>query len=69
MDKSPVKKKTVNSKQVMEDMLQEIAKDHVALGNKIYQLKMFMEKVNNGKFDDSDLLEFDDPFLEGVAHG
>lgn len=63
------KNKITNSQEIMTDMLQDIAKDHVALGNKIYQLKMFMNRVHNGKFDDNDILEFDDPFLEGVSHG
>lgn len=52
------------------DELQRISKDSVRTQNRLFALKMFVDKVlEKGYVSDYEMLEFDDPILEDVPHG
>jgi|8_EtaG_2_1085327.scaffolds.fasta_scaffold84854_1 hypothetical protein len=53
----------------IHDELQEIAMDHVRVSNRIYSLKIYIQRLKDNKKFGNDILEFDDPVLEDIAHG
>jgi hypothetical protein len=53
----------------IHDELQEIAMDHTRVSNRIYSLKIYIQRLKDNKKFGNDILEFDDPVLEDIAHG
>ena len=49
--------------------LQEIAMDHMRVSNRIHSLKVYLQRLKDNKKFGNDILEFDDPVLEDIAHG
>jgi hypothetical protein len=53
----------------IQEEMQGIAMDHTRVSNRIYSLKIYIQRLNDNKKFGNDILEFDDPVLEDIAHG
>lgn len=49
--------------------IQGIAMDQVRVSNRIHLLKVYLHKLKENKKFGNEILEFDDPILEGISHG
>jgi hypothetical protein len=55
--------------EIIHQELQRIALDHMRVANRIHALKVYVTRLQENKEFGNDILEFDDPVLEDIAHG
>lgn len=53
----------------IQEELQGIAMAHMRVSNRIHSLKVYLHRLKENKKFGNEILEFDDPVLEDIAHG